>query len=235
MQPITIYLILAFVFVTIGFIAGALVALVVAEREKKQLRSSSDQIPDEIDRTQHTTLMRLWSTADSKLLTELHGRVLSDIDQASPEELQEIKEIAEKWSSWQGTAEAVTPSAVLPASEPVPAPATAAAAAPARVPPPPVQNPIPVKGISSPPVPVVVQPLVREKSMVEEIDEILQDLIDHSDQQHSVKLSHDFHDGIVVWVDGARHLGVENVPEPEIQRLIRAAVAEWERRSERAR
>lgn len=71
--------------------------------------------------------------------------------------------------------------------------------------------------------------------MVEEIDEILQDLIDHSDQQHSVKLSHDFHDGIVVWVDGARHLGVENVPEPEIQRLIRAAVAEWERRSERAR
>ena len=229
MQPITIYLILAFVFVTIGFIAGALVALVVAERERKQLRSSGDQIPDEIDRAKHTALMRLWTTADGKLLTELHGRVLSDNEQASPDELQEIKEISARWSSWQGTAKAVTPSAVVPASKPVPAPV------PARVPPPPVQNPNPVKGMSTPPVPAVVQPLVREKSMVEEIDEILQDLIDHSDQQHSVKISHDFRDGIVVWVDGARHLGVENVPEPGIQKLIRAAVAEWERRSEHAR
>ena len=215
MQPITIYLILAFVFVTIGFIAGALVAMVVAEREKKQLRSSGDQIPEEIDRAEHTALMRLWRTNDGKLLTELHGRVLSDIEQASPEERQELKEIAGNWSSWQGTMEAITPSPVVPVSEPVPAPAPVSAPVPARVPPLPVQNPNPVKVMSTPPVPVVVQPLVREKSMVEEIDEILQDLIDHSDQQHSVKISHDFRDGIVVWVDGARHLGVENVPEPE--------------------
>ncbi len=229
MQPITIYLILAFVFVTIGFIAGALVALVVAEREKKQLRASGDQIPEEIDRTQHTALMRLWSSADGKLLTELKGRVITEFEQANPEDRQELKEIAEKWSAWQGTTEVVQPPAVEPAPVPAPAPA------PARIPPPPVQKPTPVKGMSTPPVPVVVPPLVREKSMVEEIDEILQDLADRSDQPYSVKISHDFREGIVVWVDGARYLGVENVPDPEIQKLIRAAVAEWERRSEHAR
>lgn len=229
MQPITIYLILAFVFVTIGFIAGALVALVVAEREKKQLRASGDQIPEEIDRTQHTALMRLWSGADGQLLTELKGRVITEFEQASPDDRQELKEIADKWSAWQGTMDVVHPPAVELAPVPAPAPA------PAQVPPPPVQKPRQVKGMNTPPAPVVVQPLVREKSIVEEIDEILQDLADRSNQPHSVKISHDFREGIVVWVDGARHLGIENVPDPEIQKLIRAAVAEWERRSEHAR
>jgi gas vesicle protein len=231
MQPITIYIILAFVFVTIGFIAGALVALVVAEREKKQLRGSGDQIPDEIDRTQHTALIRLWSTPDGKLLAELKGRVFTDIDQASPEERQELKGIAEKWSSWLGTPEVVATPGVVPASTPVFTPVPI----PVQLPPAPVLTPSAVKTIITPAVPVAVQPAGREKSMVEEIDEILQDLADRSDQPHSVKISHDFRDGIVVWVDGARHLGVENVPDPEIQKLIRAAVAEWERRSERAR
>ncbi|HWQ04015.1 MAG TPA: hypothetical protein VN452_01525 [Longilinea sp.] len=223
MQPITIYLILAFVFVTIGFIAGALVAMVVAEREKKQLRSSGDQIPEEIDPAQHTALIRLWSAGDGTLLPELHGRVLKDIEQASLEERLELKKINEEWSSWQGTA------VVMPAPPVIPAPASTLNT------PLPVHIAAPVKTIGIPSVPVVIQPVAREKTMVEEIDEILQDLVDRSDQQHSVKISHDFREGIVVWVDGVRHLGVENVPDPEIQKLIRAAVAEWERRAEHAR
>jgi len=75
---------------------------------------------------------------------------------------------------------------------------------------------------------------MNPKSMAEQVDEILQEMIGKSSQSHrSVKITQDPHGGIMVLLNGGQYSGLDSVPDVEIKALIRAAAAEWERRSER--
>jgi hypothetical protein len=224
METITIYIILAFICVTIGFIAGALVAMLFAEREKKQLLQAGDLLPEGIDRDRHTALVRLWRNTDGAVLVELQGRILTDIKQASTAQRLEIEAVTEKWLKWLGVRFEMPKPPTPPRPQPEPVKAQVSAS------PVPDSNPSPIKAeISIGTVPPVAD---RPKSMVEQVDEILQDLVTRSGLQCSVKITQDLREGIVVWLDGGRYVGVDGVPNAEIQKLIRAAAAEWERRSE---
>lgn len=223
MEPITIYSILAFICITIGFIAGALVALVFAEREKKQLLKDGDLLPEGIDREQHTALIRLWRGADGAILAELQGRILTDIRQASTAQRLELEAVTEKWLKWLGVRFEMPkrPEPSKPQPEPVRAPVSV----------PPASTPKPPTAGLELPLGAAPQTVERPKSMVEQIDEILQEMVSRSGLQNSVKITQDIREGIIVWLDGGRYVGVDGVPNPEIQKLIRAAAAAWERRS----
>lgn len=237
MQPTTLYLILAFLCVAVGFIVGTLVTMIFTEREKKQLLKEGGLLPEGIDQKQHTALLRLWRDENGATLVELNGRILTDIRQASTAQRLELEAATEKWLKWLGVRVEI----------PRPAPRTAPqpAATPAPVPPQPARIPDPVasRPAVEPVAPVISipaarppQPAPRASTMIEQIDEILQEMIQRSDcRQRSVKITQDFREGIVVWLDGGRYLGLDGVPDPQIQKLIRAAAAEWERRSERAK
>jgi hypothetical protein len=70
-------------------------------------------------------------------------------------------------------------------------------------------------------------------SMVEQIDEILQELIQRSDNPgRRIKLMEERNQGVIVWVEQEHFSGIDAVTNDSARDLIRAAAKEWERRSE---
>jgi hypothetical protein len=70
-------------------------------------------------------------------------------------------------------------------------------------------------------------------SIVAQIDEILQEMLKRSPlDQRGIRLTEDPDRGVVVWVGLERYSGIDEVPMKDVQGILRAAVAEWERRSE---
>ena len=71
--------------------------------------------------------------------------------------------------------------------------------------------------------------LVKSKSIVEQIDEILQKkLAASATENRAIRLVESQNKGVVVWVGLQHYNGIDEVPDPEVIALIRSAVAEWE-------
>lgn len=228
-------IILGVICIAIGFVAGALIALLFADRDKKTSGVDSDLLPEGISRETHKPLLRLWRVSNGALVVELGGRILTNVKQASTAQRLELEAANELWLNWLGMPEEALRAAALIQPQMEPQPKPTARSEPVLPQPPSERRQAPdlVAAIAKP---SGAAPVVRPKSMIEQIDEILQELVIHSAQSHrSVKVTQDLRDGIVVWLDGGRYPGLDSVPDAEIRTLIRAAAAEWERRSERAK
>lgn len=76
------------------------------------------------------------------------------------------------------------------------------------------------------------------KSIAAQVDEIVQEMLDQPEMQNSslrtkgIRLMELPGKGMVVMVGLEQYAGVEDVPDAEVKQLLKAAVAEWERRSE---
>jgi hypothetical protein len=69
----------------------------------------------------------------------------------------------------------------------------------------------------------------KAKTIVEQIDEIVQELsFGRGEATRGIKLADDGHNGVIVYVGAEKFLGVDAVPYPEVQNLIRDAVQRWE-------
>jgi len=69
------------------------------------------------------------------------------------------------------------------------------------------------------------------RSIAEQIDEILQEMLSESPlQSRAIRLLELPQKGMVVMVGLDQYAGIDAVPNEEIRRLIRSAVSEWERR-----
>lgn len=91
----------------------------------------------------------------------------------------------------------------------------------------------PAAPIQPPVVPVADKPKKPATSMVEQVDEILQELILQSDQPNRhIKLMEEMNEGVIVWVGQERFSGIDTVTDGSAVALIRAAAKEWERRTE---
>lgn len=114
--------------------------------------------------------------------------------------------------------------------------------APAPTPPPPAPKPAPVTALpsvapavtartapSAPPIPKM-EPSAPQ-TMVGQIDAILQEKLADSPLAHQgIKLEESSEGGVTVVVGMQRYAGVNEVSDPHIQALLRAAIAEWEKR-----
>ncbi len=122
----------------------------------------------------------------------------------------------------------------IPSEKPLPAPPLA-----------PVTPTIPVQEQVPPAVPVFTPPVQtapaaaadkpkkQATTMVEQVDEILQELIAQSDNPNRhIKLMEEKNDGVVVWVGQDRFVGIDSITDTSAVSLVRAAAKEWERRSE---
>jgi hypothetical protein len=70
-------------------------------------------------------------------------------------------------------------------------------------------------------------------SMVEQIDDILQEVIQNSDKpDRKIRLVEELKEGVIVWVGNDHYIGIDLVPDPIVKDLIRTAVKEWDRRTE---
>jgi hypothetical protein len=74
-------------------------------------------------------------------------------------------------------------------------------------------------------------PKPAPKSIVEQIDEILQTKLTGTPfEQSGIRLVSSPLHGVDVWIGRDRYAGMENVPEGDAKRLIKAAIADWEKK-----
>ncbi len=99
--------------------------------------------------------------------------------------------------------------------------------------------PVVPMGISPPapvPPPAIAttdKPKKQPTSMVEQIDEILQDIISRSETPtRHIKLMEEKNEGVIVWVGQEHFVGIDTVTDKSAVDMIRAAAKEWERRTE---
>jgi hypothetical protein len=110
-------------------------------------------------------------------------------------------------------------------SQPAPptaAPQPAAAVTPKNAPAaPPPSKPAPARPLAS----------GRALSIVEQIDEILQTLLEGTPLDSlGVRLQEATDGSVEVWIGLKRYSGVDEVPDAEVQRVIRLAIKTWEQR-----
>ena len=142
-----------------------------------------------------------------------------DTTRLSPEERRRLIELMVMMRPWIDAGPVQRPqpapsSAARPAPPPVvaPRPAETAPAAP------------PLAGAAKPP-----EPVSAPTTMVGQIDAILQTKLSGTSLAgRGIRLVESAQGGAMVVVGMNRYAGVGEVPDPEIQALIRAAIAEWE-------
>jgi len=123
------------------------------------------------------------------------------------------------------------PAAVPESSLPTPPPPTPISAIGTQS----IAPPVPYKALT--PVPAskpISEPTKKPAaSMVEQIDEILQEIIQRSDNPaRRIKLVEERNQGVIVWVGQDHFNGIDAVTDDSARELIRAAAKEWERRAE---
>ncbi|HAL17066.1 MAG TPA: hypothetical protein DCP32_10050 [Anaerolineaceae bacterium] len=83
--------------------------------------------------------------------------------------------------------------------------------------------------IPVPPVSTAKVEKPRARTMVGQIDEILQEILPGTIYAgKNIRLSEEFSNGVVVWIGAVKYIGIESVPDPEIKALIQSAVRKWE-------
>ncbi len=146
-----------------------------------------------------------------RLRLELEGQTV-DAESMSAEQRRRLIDIVSRMRPWIDTR------AAAPTPAPVPAPQA--------VPPAPVVAPTPTR-----PAPAKKEETLAPQSMVAQIDEILQKhMVGTPLEKMGIKLTETPGGGVTVTVGLNRYAGVGEVPNPEIQAAIRAAIGEWEKK-----
>ncbi len=179
------------------------------------------------------TVLRFWIDEQEIQHVELEGQDVSITD-GSPEQrkrLSDLLKVLQKWVQYsepnQPAAEVNTSGAVITAVN--------TAEPPLVVPVEPKEETKPrinlVKGAQmffSENVSRKVEP--KPKSIVGMIDDVLQKKLETSPlQSKKIKLEDGPHGEVIVVVGPERYTGVDQIPDPEIQAIIREAIAEWDR------
>jgi hypothetical protein len=193
-------------------------------------------------------ILRLARDPDTgRVVTEFQNRIIRDPRTLSKGERDYLVRLAKDWYSWLDIAEprsaakvdpspAITVSSTSPASPDVPAEPAAVTAetisaepvaadtVQANVPLSPVtrDNPAAAELLTSP-IP---------RSIVQQVDDIVQEkLAAHPGPIPTIKLAEDPYEGVIVWVNQTKYIGIESVTDPDVRAIIRSAAVEWEHRT----
>jgi hypothetical protein len=70
----------------------------------------------------------------------------------------------------------------------------------------------------------------RQKSIVEQVDEVLQDLLESSPLPgKNIRLMEMPDKGVIIWVENENFEGIDSVPDEEVKQMIKQAVKKWEK------
>jgi hypothetical protein len=153
-------------------------------------------------------IMRAWRSETGQLWLEMNGKRFATRDAIQPDERQRILNLVVELRPWLDTSASKPASSRLPQAQP-------GAAQPAKV----------VTGKEK-----VPPPQISLKSIVEQIDDVLQsNLISSPFKDRDIRLTEGPGGGVVVLIDSKKYVGIDAVPDADIQAFIRKAVAEWEK------
>ncbi len=220
------WLLVAAVFVIIGFIGGALVTLWWVGREKAPAQERPQKAPATVPiPTQPAHAEAALEDPPAAPAPQQAPRVAA----APPDVLlpQPSTNVVPQRAPAQG--QKPTPPPPAPAAvRPEPAPAQRQKPAP---PPPTSARPerAPAEGQKPGPPPPKSLPLL---SIVEQIDLVFQELLAASELAgQPIRLMEDPVQGVVVRIGSEQYSGVDAVPDPKVSALIRKAVMEWEKQT----
>jgi len=178
------------------------------ERQKAVEAKESPTLP--AARQEDPALLTL-RDVKSRLRLELEGQTV-DAESMSAEQRRRLIDVVSRMRPWIDARSAAPTPAPVPAPQAV-SPAPVAAPTPAR------------------PAPAKKDETLAPQSMVAQIDEILQkNMVGTPLEKMGIKLTETPGGGVTVTVGLNRYAGVGEVPNPEIQAAIRAAIGEWEKK-----
>lgn len=236
-----------------GLVAGALVAVFFSSRSKTE--NEEDESNTARLERRYLKIARLWRDRSGRILIEIDDKLLADPKKMNEEQNQKLIQACQDLTGLlginaaaQNAAAEAAPQALVQTTLPVPPvvepPQTSSARLPEVLAPPLERQPL--KGAtrlnrrasgqapSQPADKKTEEKKEPPKSIVEQINDILQEILEADpEEMRSVRLVDDALHGVVVWVGVNHYEGVEAVPDTTVQALIRAAVKEWERRSEK--
>ena len=228
-------ILLIFLFTTIGFIVGALVAYFALRNEGKKAPNPGELelFNDRKKRFQELAgLCR--EQASGKLMVWFEDKMVNNPKLLDAIQRQKLESTGRELMVWLGVSESLTAQAAEKRAADATQESTIA--------------PLPVAQVvepgwqpeAAPLLPIVTAVLdakpAKPLSIVEQVDDILQEMVaDTPLAARMIRLVEDPKSGVVVWVGLEHYNGVDMVPEPEIKAILRKAGAEWERRSERRR
>jgi hypothetical protein len=222
-------------FVTIGFISGAAISYWLLEREKN--KNPVVDIPPSREQTipveqAYEEVLRIYrDKVSEKILLKIDERMIPTRVDLNKSQLILVDQVVHEAMDWIGIQIQPQP---IPGIAPV-----AAMVAPLSVTPAP-------EAVKSAPLPSYELPLrtmekgnPKEKpaarSFVEQIDDILQDMLELTPYKDQViTLAEDPKEGVIAWIGNKRFIGIDAIDDPDIQKLIKIAVAKWEKAMERA-
>jgi hypothetical protein len=212
-------LFLFFVFFILGYVVREFIG--GSKKEKKNADPNGD------------TIMRFWLDAQKVQHVELEGEEVSITD-GTPEQRKRLAELLKVLQKWVSSTEPNQP-----AAEAAPGGAVIPALAEAEIP---LVVPAESKEETKPRINLArgAQMFFSEnvsrkiesqpKSIVGMIDDVLQKKLETSPlQSKKIKLEDGPQGEVIVLVGADRYTGVDQVPDPEIQSIIREAIAEWDR------
>jgi hypothetical protein len=167
--------------------------------------------------------------------TEIVPAAVEPVSKPASVPVATVPNIPQPTSAKQTTAE--VPAPIKMESPVTPPPVQTPPPPPAPIPTIGVQPAVPpatyIAAVSAMPKPVAEPAKKQAVSMVEQIDEILQELVHRSDNPNRrIKLVEERNQGVIVWVDQDHFNGIDAVTNDSARELIRAAAKEWERRTE---
>ncbi len=187
-----------------------------AERAARMARAAAESAAPPLP---GKTLLRLWLDPSEHPALDLDGRTVDTTPLSEPNRKRLIS-LLNAMRPWIEGKIAATSAAQAPAPQPATPPVSPAPSQPAG-------------GIPVPPSPVVVrdEKPVAPMSIVEQIDKILQARLAASPLAgRGIWLQESPEGGVIVWVGMQKFAGVGEVTDPEVQAIIRAATAEWEKK-----
>lgn len=85
------------------------------------------------------------------------------------------------------------------------------------------------EGMANKAIPQLIDAPLRKKTIVEQVDDILQDiLIAEGQKERNIRLSEMVNRGVIVWIGQKYYEGIESVPDDEVKEFVRRAVRIWE-------
>jgi hypothetical protein len=189
-----------------------------AERAVMLARAAAESTPPALP---GKTLLRLWLDSAERPALDMDGQTVDTAPLAEPnrKRLIVLLNAMRPWIEGKIAAPSVAPTpALLPATPPAP------------------PAPSPIRGSSVVPVSSVMPAPKAEKpaaplSIVGQIDEILQARLAASPMAgRAIRLQESPEGGVIVWVGLQKFAGVNEVTDPEVQAIIRAATLEWEKK-----
>gem|GEM_PF-409468 len=245
-NSLTFLFIIAGICILIGAVFGWMFGSMRGGEEKPKAAPAPAQPaapPAAVPPAEPPALLRLTrDPATGSLRLETNGTAAQSAEQLSAEQRKQVVDLLKETSAWLGLYKPASPAAPIATQPPPPAvtPAVPPQAQPVLEVAPPAESPkFSMMGGVTNAIANALGPgaTIKEapKSMVQQIDEILQTrLAGTPHAHHGINLTEDPRRGVLVHIGSEVYEGVGGVPEGEIKNLLKSCVADWERRQEDA-